>query len=598
MSLTPEQISAVQSTAQTTICVAPAGAGKTRVLVERFKWLIDQGVGPDKILALTFTRRAAGQLRSRITELLGGDDAAKKTVLKASIGTVHGICLRIMEAYGDRLGYESTRLTVIDPDDRELLIEQCCRDLGFLRGKAWKSGLSGKKVERGLEAFAAGEFKNDRSREADAVSDIIKQYHGRLFSQNMLDFGLILTETRRLFADHPDVLDIYRERWEFVLVDEMQDGAQIEFNCYESLSPPANLFMVGDLRQSIYGFRYARPDLLDGFVSRPGAVTIDLRKSFRCGDNICTVANSLIANNPEGIAQPMVGASGRAGRVEIMSGRSADIAAQVIKERSRVDRWSDIAVLARSNRELKRIENVFREEFADVPVYRVGKKFDICDGDSFKLVHSMMRLAVNPRDEMAFLRFANRIGLGSDDMARLRVGKDGMFTAYMELRGRPGFAEIGGQLVKDAFAPAYHYRFGDPGICEWWTTNCPDMTVAQALDWYSLHNRKIDAQEDVSDEESVKLLTVHSGKGLEWRTVIVTGLNEGTFPSSASIREDGIAEERRVMFVGITRAAENLIIHYRTPEDQAADKKISEPSRFIGEMGLMRQETVCVRAAG
>lgn len=571
--LTESQCKAMTTESRETLVIAGAGSGKTKVLCHRIAYLINQGASPADLMVLTFTRRAAGEMLARLEQLL--PDVRWSDVL---IGTFHSVALNLLNSDGDTLGY-TPPITVIELDDCELLLKQCARDLGWFDGKKWRDGLSLKKLRSHLDHYYnTGEWQHGTP-ELGKLSEICTNYHHELHQMNAVDFGLILIESRRLLTEHPDVLERFRQRIKHVLVDELQDSDTVQYDLHDWFAPPATFFGVGDGGQSIYGFRGARPDLMT--ERHPGAEIIDLRECFRCGDNIVEAANSLIEHNHDPLAKPMVDTTGGSGRIDIETGRSIDIACVAVSMNRWSYAWSDIAVLARNHRTLRRLEEVFGEH--DIPCHRVGSGFDITNTEEFKQLLAALRLCVNARDDLAFLRIYSQFGLSNADYTQLRkqAAEKGAshYLAHDPDWGYRGHQELMETIDENANGYPDEVR-------EFWQEHCSGMTVEEALRWYALR----DSQDDLPDEDAdeVTLLTVHAAKGLEWPVVLLVGLNEGDLPSSQSLREEGgVEEERRVCYVAVTRAQERVICHYRRIEDQAEGRKVKPPSRFLGESGLM-----------
>ena len=563
MQLTTSQLIAVTTDSRDVLVIAGAGSGKTRVLVERIVHLLTvRGVQPREILCLTFTRRAAGEMRERLVQRLRDhvDGDPVRVVGKMLCGTFHSIALKILTDHGSRIGYES--LTVITEDDSEFLLQTVCEDLGYCRGKKWREGLSAIKVRTALDrTYTSGV---EPGVECERI--IVREYKARLYSMQCLDFGSILLECRRLFTECPDVLAGYRKQIKHVLVDEVQDCDTIQHDLHEWFAPPATFFGVGDRRQSVYGFRGARPDLMR--ERHPDAEVIDLRECFRCGDSIVAAANRLIAHNGDTLAQPMIGATGRAGIVRDITGRSADVAGAVQSLARDGYAWSDIAVLARRHSTLERLADAMVE--AGIPHHRVGAGADICEGGPFLELHAALRLCVNPRDRMAELRLKRMPDARRDQsIAAIRDVLSGRAEAdVIATDVGPAACDIMGRVTPEVV---------------WWQDHCPDTHIADALRWYAI----MDAQDDLPRGNVVTLATIHAAKGLEWPAVIVANCMEGELPGSRAIREPGgIEEERRCAYVAATRARESLTLHYRRIEDQAADRKPQGFSRFIVEAGL------------
>lgn len=600
MQLTQAQQQAVETDAREVLVVAGAGSGKTRVLTERVLFLLrDQGVSASEIMVLTFTRKAANELRERlvagVTTAADHSDA-DRPLEGMMVGTFHSVALDILRNDGDRLGYDTKTLTVIEPEDADLLLKQVCRDLQYLVGKKWRNALSWKKVVQYREAvYRRGVGPGGSS----PVPLIFNEYAARLYRLNVLDYGHILLQCRKLLLKHHDVRFRYDQRIKHVLVDELQDCDAVQHDLLAYFAPPATFFGVGDTRQSIYGFRGARPELMR--ERHPGATVFDLAECFRCGDDIIAVANSLIAAEAGEIPKPMIGATGGGGGTRVMVGRSAQIPEEI--RRATVVggyAYSDIAVLARNHRTLKRLADVFTE--AGIPHHRVGSGFDVTATEGFRTLLAALRLSVNPRDNLAFLTLLPAFGIDAAEYAAIRkdaaAGSRSHWKEYRPALPTQIEQAIAAHRVTEnrgAAANASEYAefmaqllwgsdTGTSQCVQFWTAHCTGMTVEEALRWFALR----DSQDDLAVGNVVTLSTVHAAKGLEWPVVIVVGLNEGTFPSSQSLREDGgLEEERRVFYVGMARAKERLVVHYRRAEDQSQDRPISDPSRFLAEAGLM-----------
>ena len=597
-SYTDAQRQAVTTTSRETLVLAGAGSGKTRVLVGRIvRLLTEQGCSPSDLLVLTFTRKAAGEMRERLLEALQPEhgDGARRIVGGMLMGTFHAVCLSILRTHGDHLGYDTEHLEVLAADDADLLLKQVCRDLGFFNGKTWKPKLSWKGVRRALDRMYT---ELEVTLEDVRIGQIVCEYHLRLRELNALDFGTILKAVNALFKMQPEVLAAYRGRIKHVLVDEYQDTDQVQYKLHHWFAPPATFFAVGDRRQSVYGFRDARPDLMD--QEHPDAEIIDLQQCFRCGDRIVEAANRLIEHNDDPLAKPMIGATGRAGALLRFPGRSGDVARAVRQTVSAGFAWQDIAVIARTHWVLRRLSEIFTD--SRIPHHRVGAGFDLCDTDEFKLLHAAMRLCVNPRDNLAFLRLVEVFGLSPEQYANVRVVAASRGISHVEACGAVTAPQPSGLLAatiqRHVEAPEVKYKstyrltialavglFPDREQCrlsllDFWHKHCPDMTPAEALDWFALR----DSHEDLTTGDRVTLLTAHAAKGLQWPCVLIAEAQEKTFPSSRALKdEDGVLEERRLFYVALTRGQERVVLHYRRPEHQNQERGVTQPSRFIAE---------------
>lgn len=576
--MTPSQQHAIQCPDSDILCVAGAGSGKTAVLTSRVARVIAEGADPKSLMVLTFTKKAAGEMKARIAAATGDPDAMNG----AMMGTFHSVCLKILQAYGDRIGYDGNTLGVIEPDDADALLEQCARDLGLFRSGKWGKGLSGKAVRKALEAcYSSGVDAAD-----DDAGRIIRAYWHELRQLNLLDFGLILRLANQLFRDHPDVLAMYRERVKFVFVDELQDSDAVQFTLHDWFAGTAAFFGVGDVRQTIYLFRGACPHLMR--ERHPNATVIELAENFRSGARIVDAANRLIACGPDRVA-PMVAAKD-GGYIEAMPGRTDDIVRRVGMAVGAFGP-GNCAVIARSHRTLRRIEGRMRDQ--GVPCYRVGQRWDITDAPEFKTLHRAMRLVVNPRDQLAFMLLLDQFGMTTGDYAKCRMAAAQSGRPILEeasgwggpLINRIEFLADVGELTAGVAVRELAMQLGSSNsVVDFWSP-VADLPLKGALDWYGTRDR--DAENEDAPKDKVTLLTAHSAKGLEWKFVMVAECNEASFPSSSAIREGTIDDERRVMYVAMTRAKDVLVCHYRQPEDQAEERTISEPSRFLFEAGLL-----------
>lgn len=574
--LSESQQHAIESDARDILCIAGAGSGKTTVLTGRVDRLLSAGVAAKSMLVLTFTRRAAREMRRRI-EVKQGEGSTRDMLCS----TFHSVCLQILRAYGDRIGYDTATLSVIDQIDADTMLQSTARDCGLVDGNG--------KGKKGASLKSLAQYRdNEYSGQAQLAHELFEQWFAHYTSErrsmNVLDFGSCLTEVNRLFTECPDVLELYRRRIKWVFVEEAQDTDETQFILHDWFLPSANFFAVADRRQSIYKWRGGRPDLLT--ERHPNATIIDLRECFRCGDSIVAAANRLIAHNGDTLAQPMIGATGQTGIVETLAGRTDAIVDKVCWLRQAYSP-RDIAIIARRHDHLKRIEDRLVE--AGIPCERVGQKNDIATDPDFRAIYCCLRLFANPRDDMAFMGLRERLDIGGTEYASIRTGAANLgishWQAYMlpnpftwtDPRGLK-VRDLAGHVLRVISHPGHHWR--------WWLANCGDMTPGEAVEWFG--TRDIHAENESADADAVTLLTAHAAKGLEFQVVIVAEMNEGSMPSSQGIRggEDAIAEERRVAYVAMTRAKERLILHYRGPDHFDDPKYAKPPSRFIAEAGL------------
>ncbi|MEN6333517.1 MAG: ATP-dependent helicase [Phycisphaerales bacterium] len=591
MNLTPSQDRAINSKARQILAISGAGSGKTLVLCHRIARLLDSGASPESLLVLTFTNRAADNMRTRLVDLLIERDWKGKEAYAAvrgmMMGTFHSIALRILHLHADRIGY-APNLTVADQDDADLLLKTVARDHDYYDGD-WKRGMSWKTLKGFREAqYTGGAFAFSPNQKRDgvqlAVVTLIAEYWQRLRAMNVLDFGLLLREVQRLFRECPDVLEQYRERFKHVLIDECQDLDRVQYNLWEYFVPPATLFAVGDFRQSIYQFRGASPEVLRGKMT-DGTLSpeiIDLRENFRSGRLIVEASNRLIAHNGDTLAQPMLSVPDSGdGAVRVVEAELAIVADELKRWHGGFGgfAWRDMAVLARKKRTLTDLEQPLRD--AGIPYQRVGSAFDLCQTEEFREVHAYLRLQLNRRDDLAFLRL-HVLNRSSLEYATIRSIAADRGCAHVEADDTIAglyWVTSGDEPLHTAIAsPFWGPRHG-PALKFW--LDCPEETLSDALRWYAaLH---MDRGEDYRERDCVTLATIHAAKGLEWPLVLVAHMNEGELPAGLCKTGEEILEERRVAYVGLTRAKQILILHSQ-PEN--AERHVKPPSRFLEEIRL------------
>jgi len=596
--LTDEQRAAVESEAHETLVVAGAGSGKTRVLTARILHLLqNRGASPSDLMVLTFTRRAAGEMLGRVQAALveAGETPQKaETMVREMLaGTFHSVALRMIRQHGHLIGYRGCP-TVIDEADSEMALLTAAEQLGYVKLKAkpeWRHQLSLRKIRRYLDAYyTRGEMPAPSEEPgANFCERIIHAYLGTLAEANALDYGLLVLNATKLLCENPSVLTDYRGRVRHVLIDEAQDTNPIQHRLLSFFAPPAELFMVGDRRQAIYGFRGSNPCLMTD--QHQDAQVFDLERCFRCPAPVVQAVNALISHNNDPLCKPMLCANERIAPVDRHLGRCADIVS-LLSDLNHVGfGWGDMAVLARNHRTLRRLAELCRE--AGVPHHHVGTGFDICDQPAFRRVHAYLRLLVNPCDEMAFMRLSPWVG-GTDythAQIRAEAGRTGAssLTAFRSLVPDSWLANLGELTLDSQLDEALDQippeaMAGIKPIQNWWKAWCPNRRVGDALAQYACR----DSQDDLRADNRVTLATVHTVKGLEWPVVLLVECNEGTLPSAMSLRESaGVEEERRVAYVAMTRAKERLIVHFRRFCDQAKGRNKRLPSRFLSEANLL-----------
>ena len=622
--LTLPQRAAVEHRGGPLLIVAGAGSGKTRVLTRRIAHLMATGdAAPWGILAITFTNKAADEMRSRVVELVG--DAAEKMW----VSTFHSACLRMLRQNGDRLGYRSS-FTVYDDTDSRRLIEMITSELGFdqkrLPSRAVQAVISQAKSE--LVDFET--FKADAQGGPDPfrkrIADVYTQYQQRLHAANAMDFDDLLMVTANLLQACDDVRERYQERFQHILVDEFQDTNHAQNEIVKLLGEAhGNVCVVGDSDQSVYRWRGADiRNILEFERAFPNVTTIMLEQNFRSTQTILDAANAVIANNLGRQPKELftVGDAGgpvKRYRAEDERDEAAWVSSEILRlHASEGLSWGDVAVFYRTNAQSLPLETSMK--FSGIP-YKVvgGAKF--YDRREIKDVLAYIRVLANPDDEVSARRIVNvpKRGIGDTSVGRLAAwaqlngvpfttaidraeeaglsgkalrGAEQLSTTLGELR--PLVQTINPadfvQLVADrtgylAELVAEHTHEADGRI-----ENLAEL-ASQAGDFDDVNGfletvaLVADSDELEADGTRVSLMTLHTAKGLEYPAVFVVGLEEGIFPHFRSLAEPSeLEEERRLFYVGITRARRHLAISHAWSRTTWGRSQAAMPSRFVGEV--------------
>lgn len=556
MNPTKSQQKAIDSNAKAMLLVAGAGSGKTATLIARIKRLVAENVSPSSILCLTFTKKAANEIKERLAKQIG-ESAAKKIW----IGTFHAISYRILSQWGSKIGYQTDSgraITVITPEESAVLLREIINAYGY------KDALKSVDEARSLMAHDGTEPEDLN------IKRIIGEYHARIKECNAVDFDLLLLEVQKLFAFCPAALEFYQAKFDHIFVDEYQDTDQVQYNLHEILKPK-HLCCVGDSDQAIYGWRGANVSIILAFEKdHPGAEVIRLEECFRCGDVIISRANSLIANNVNRIDKTLIGATGKDGVFEANDKSTPSHIAEYLSEYMAFENPAQIAVISRTHRALEQIELACRGVALDV--LRVGKATaEIEAEETFQFMRAYLRLQLNPRDNIAFLT-ANRIGFRQE----LKE-----IWNYANLHGCSWYEAYGDdepvtveRSLTSFYCASCAYIEAEPveSVIEYMSHFWPEITADDFLAAYQIRDNQLELEKKNNDK--ITLITAHAAKGLEWDNVLIADFNENTFPSKMALRSGNLEEERRLAYVAFTRARNRLLVFY-DPE--------KTPSRFLKE---------------
>ncbi|MFM8908771.1 MAG: ATP-dependent helicase [Actinomycetota bacterium] len=616
--LNPDQRDAVEYAAGPLLIVAGAGSGKTRVLTHRVAHLIASGVHPMNIIAITFTNKAAEEMRGRVRALVG--DVANKMW----VSTFHAACVRILRATADRLGYPKS-FTIYDSADSQRLVSQIIRDLNLdpkrfpakgaqARISLWKNELVN---PSGAADTAFGPFETK-------YAEIYTEYQHRLMKAGAMDFDDLLVNVVKLFREHADVLAAYQERFKHVLVDEYQDTNLAQNEIVLLLGREHhNVCVVGDTDQSIYAFRGADyRNILQFERAFPDVYTVVLAQNYRSTQVILDAANAVISNNVERKPKELWTEVGSGDKIVRYYAEDEDEEARfVVSELKRLHRheavnWREMAIFYRTNAQSRVLEEFLID--GDIP-YRVigGTKF--YDRKEVKDAVAYLRCVMNPADEVSIRRVINtpRRGVGDtslDKVAALAAQQSiGLSVALRRaasagvggaaLRGINEFVTLVDSLEADGeHGPAHllrevlersgylvELRNEDTHEAEGRIENLEELIGAaeefpDANDFLEKVSLVSDT-DDIAGDDKVMMMTLHSAKGLEFPSVFIIGLEEGIFPHSRTLLDSTqLEEERRLAYVGITRAERRLYLSHAWSRNLHGSRQYNPPSRFLDEI--------------
>ena len=623
--LNPQQRLAAETLEGPVLILAGAGSGKTRALTCRVANLMDHGVQPWSILALTFTNKAAKEMKERIIQLVGdqADDAW--------ISTFHSTCAKILRRDIEKLGY--TRSFVIyDDDDQGAVIKEILKrfniDEKFLPPRELKAKISDakNKLMSPDEWFA----KSERDYRCQMIHEVFVEYESRLKALNALDFDDLLVKTLTLLADHPPVLDYYRNKFRYVLVDEYQDTNYAQYMLVKLLTDHSrNLCVVGDDDQSIYGWRGADiRNILDFEKDYPDAKVIKLEQNYRSTANILDAANQVIAHNAGRKEKALWTEAGEGEAIKLyVAGDEREEAAWVADRIRQLNRhgepYGNVAVLYRTNAQSRVVEEMLMR--SGIP-YKVFGGMKFYDRKEVRDVIAYLRVIVNPADDVSLRRIINvpKRSIGESTVQELmNHARDNDMPLYSALSDIPeslssrprkcvgDFFMLMTMLVamkealpltdfvkllieKTGLMEQYQKEDTDEsrarveniqefmGAVEEFTHATENATLEDYLENVALVT-DLDQQED--DRGYITLMTLHSAKGLEFPTVFMTGLEEGIFPSARSLMDENrVEEERRLCYVGITRAQKRLFMSRASQRMLYNQVNHNAPSRFLDEI--------------
>ena len=623
--LNPAQREAVLTTEGPVLVVAGAGSGKTRVLTHRIGHLVAAcGAKPNEILAITFTNRAANEMKSRVEALVGG---VARTMW---VMTFHSACGRILRREAPRLGYRSS-FTIYDQADQVRLVKNCLEELDRDPKRFVPRGIHTQISLAKNQLVGPDEYRRRVASFYDqTVADVYELYQRRLFSSNAVDFDDMLMLTVDVLERFPEALERWQKAFRYILVDEYQDTNHAQYRLLQLLGGRhGNVCAVGDPDQSIYAFRGADIRNILEFERDFGEVkTIALEQNYRSTNRILRAANSVIEHNRERKPKNLFSELGEGDPVRVLEvedehAEARLVAADIAGLHEEGVAGAEIAVFYRTNAQSRVLEDVLVRQGID---YRVigGPRF--YDRAEIKDAMAYLQVIDNPFDAVSLLRIANRPrrGIGDASLARLRTFADAQGVSLWEALGQADEAGLAGApwkavqrlrtLLESLMAGALERPVPEllehvlersgyldaleaertveaqgrienlqelVGVAREYEETAEQPALSEFLQQISLYSD----QDEIEEERSyVTLMTLHNAKGLEFRAVFLIGMEEGVFPHSRSLEEQGLEEERRLAYVGLTRAKERLTLTHATSRSLWGARGYNLPSRFLDEL--------------
>ena len=625
--LNDKQYEAVVNTEGPCLVIAGAGSGKTKVLTHKIAYLIkEKGVKPWNILAITFTNKAANEMKERIVGLVG--DVAGDIWM----GTFHSICVRILRRFIDRIGFE-TSFIIFDTTDQRTLVKNCLRDLNIddklFNERAVIAEISNAKNEmltpEMYRARTNGEFRKEK------IADIYELYQKRLKENNAIDFDDIINYTIEILQDNEDIREYYCDKFKYVLVDEYQDTNKSQFTLVTILaSKYKNITVVGDNDQGIYSFRGADiSNILNFEKDFPGTKIIKLEQNYRCTGNILKAANSVISNNEVKYKKELWTQNEEGNLPKVYQAEDEYDEARYIVEqiehlkREEYYKYNDFAVLYRMNTQSRAIEDILRRE--NIP-YKIIGGLKFYERKEIKDIIAYLRLIQNTNDNLSLRRIINepKRGIGKTSLDKIeaisnetgipmyeiikRADEFGLNRVFInsrefinvieELKAKKDDMNIS-DLIKETLKKSGYIKALEnentieaenriENLDEFLTVAIEfeeeeaENGLSQFLEGITLSSDIDDLDEDA---DYVTLMTLHSAKGLEFPVVFLVGMEEGIFPGYKSISEPKeLEEERRLCYVGITRAKEHLFLTCSKQRTIFGSTSYNQVSRFLEEI--------------
>ena len=625
--LNDKQYEGVVNTEGPCLIIAGAGSGKTKVITHKIAYLIhEKGVKPWNILAITFTNKAAREMKDRVEKLVGDD------VKDMWIGTFHSICVRILRRTIDKIGFDSS-FAIFDTSDQRALIKECIKELNLddkiFTDRSVQFEISNAKNDMLEPDKYQAKYNGDYRKEK--IGQVYELYQKKLKQNNSIDFDDIINFTIKILTENPEYIEYYGDKFRYVLVDEYQDTNKAQFTLITLLASRwGNLTVVGDNDQGIYSFRGADiTNILNFEKDFPGTKIIKLEQNYRCTGNILDVANEVIKNNETKYEKKLWTQNEKGKLPEFyLSNDEYDEASHIVQEINHLKReeyykYNDCAVLYRMNTQSRAIEDILRRE--DIP-YKIVGGLKFYERKEIKDIIAYLRVINNPNDNLSLKRIINepKRGIGKTSLdnveqianaagismyeviknangyglSKVAVASEEFIQMVEEIRAKKDTEKIS-KIIKEILDKSGYTRALDKEEtfeAENRIANLDEfLTVAIEFEDEFAENTLSDFLESITlssdidnveeSEDSVTLMTLHSAKGLEFPAVFLVGMEEGIFPGYKSIGEPTeLEEERRLCYVGITRAKEHLYLSAAKQRTVFGSTSCNSISRFVKEI--------------
>lgn len=617
------QKKAVEKTEGPCLVIAGAGSGKTKVLTYKVAYLIqEKEVKPWNILAITFTNKAANEMKDRVQALVGDQ------INDIWLGTFHSICVRILRRYIDRLGFDNS-FVIFDTSDQKTLVKNCLKDLNIDTKLFTEKSVLNEISNAKSDMLTPDEYEANVGKEyrKKVIANVYHLYQQRLKENNAIDFDDIINFTIDILENNEDVIEYYSEKFQYILVDEYQDTNKSQFKLISLLAKKyGNVTAVGDNDQSIYSFRGADiTNILNFEEDFPGTEIIKLEQNYRCTGNILKAANAVIKHNDAKYEKKLWTENDEGTLPIIYCGNDEYEEASYIVEqinhlkREEYFKNSDFAILYRMNAQSRAIEDILRRE--DIP-YKIIGGLKFYERKEIKDTIAYLRLVANQSDNLSFQRIINepKRGIGKTSLDKInQISQENGISNYEVVKRAneflPKIYDQTRQFVdtieelKDLELPVseiitkvlsksgYSETLKNENTVEAETRlqnidelitvanefekEAADKSLVEFLNSISLSSDTDNLEET---DDMVTLMTLHSAKGLEYPVIFLVGMEEGIFPSHQAISEGGEEEERRLFYVGITRAKQYLYLTFAKKRTIFGSTSYNQPSRFLKEI--------------